>query len=176
MSIRFNQSVSKYYWRAFYTHARAEKKCEYRLEEKNIEVFLPVQTEIRQWKDRKKKVEVPLFRNYIFARVDERRRIDVLQTQGIVRCISFGGVLAEVKQEEIDQIKLLQTCPERLEKVDVLPSQLVGSNVKIDRGPLRGLKGEIIDIRGDTRLIVRITSLNMAMKVEVPYGITTKSA
>lgn len=170
------QSTSTFYWRAFYTCSRSEKKCKQRLEEKNINVFLPVETVIRQWKDRKKKIQEPLFRNYIFARVDERERIQVLRTPGIVRCIAFGGVLAEVTQEEIDQIKLLQSKPGWVKSVETTPN-IIGNQVSIESGSLRGLKGEVVELRGETRLLVRITSLNMAIKVEVPYSLTkSKSA
>lgn len=174
MSFHRTQSASIFYWRAFYTCSKAEKKCKQRLEEKNINVFLPLQTVIRQWKDRKKKIQEPLFRNYIFARVDERDRIQVLRTPGIVRCIAFGGVLAKITEEEIDQIRMLQSHSDRFEKVEA-PPHLIGSNIRIDSGSMRGLKGEVIEIRGETRLMVRITSLNMAIKVDVPYSFT-KSA
>lgn len=174
MSYHYNQSASSAHWRAFYTRARAEKKCEHRLKEKEIEVFLPIQTVIRQWKDRKKEVKVPLFRNYIFARVDERERIQVLRTPGIVRCIAFGGVLAEVTQEEIDQIKLLQSNPGWVKGMETTPN-IIGNQVSIESGSLRGLKGEVVELRGETRLLIRIASLDMAIKVEVPYSLT-KSA
>jgi transcription antitermination factor NusG len=165
------QSASNFNWRAFYTCSRAEKKCEHRLKEKKIDVFLPIQTVIRQWKDRKKAVQVPIFRNYIFARVDEHERIDVLRTPGVVSCIAFGGILAEIKQEEIDQIKILQTSSQQYESIQA-PQKLVGAEIRINRGTLRGLKGEVLEIRGESRLLVRITSLKMAIKVEVPYSIT----
>lgn len=168
------QSVSAFYWRAFYTCSRAEKKCKQRLEEKNIDVFLPVQTVIRQWKDRKKKIQEPLFRNYIFARVDERARVQVLRTTGIVCCITFGGVPVIVTEEEIEQVRLLQSYPGKIERVET-PTRLIGSNVKIDSGSMRGLQGKVIETRGKTRLIVQITSLNIDFKVDVPCSFT-KSA
>ena len=59
-------------WRVFYTRARAEKKCEERLQDRRIEVLVPKKKEVRQWSDRKKEVTVPLFRNYLF-RSEERR-------------------------------------------------------------------------------------------------------
>ncbi len=105
-------------WRVFYTQARAEKKCEERLVQRRVEVYLPTHKVVRQWKDRKKKVVEPLFRNYIFARVDEQERLGVLKTPGIVRCISFGGTPAEVDQGEIEQLKIALQDPKRLLLVD----------------------------------------------------------
>lgn len=93
-------------WRVFYTFPRAEKKYEQRLSDSGIETYLPKHTVVRQWSDRKKKVVEPLFRNYIFARVDERDRLRALRTDGIVRCVSFQGQPAVVRDEEIEQIRL----------------------------------------------------------------------
>ncbi len=155
------------YWRVFYTMPRAEKKCKCYLDNQNVEVFLPIRSVVKQWKDRRKMVEEPLFPNYIFARVDERERIGVLRTRGIVRCVTFGGSLAEVTKKEIDQLKLLQTRPDWLETVSGQHFK-IGSDVTIDAGPLRGLCGQIVEHRGTTRLLVRVSSINMAVKVELP--------
>ena len=107
-------------WRVFYTQARAEKKCEERLVQRGVEVYLPTHKVVRQWKDRKKKVIEPLFRNYIFAHVDEQERLHVLKTPGIVRCVSFGGTPAEVDEGEIEQLKIAQKDPKRLRLVGIL--------------------------------------------------------
>lgn len=151
----------------FYTWPRAEKKSEQRLEEHGIEVFLPKRVARRQWKDRKKKVVEPLFRNYIFAQVDERERLRVLQTQGIVRCVAFGGRVAEVSVEEIEQLRIAQKNPERLAVLDRwLPE--IGERVSVAEGPLQGLKGEVIEHRGQTHVVVRVHAIRQLVKVNVP--------
>jgi len=165
-----NHDSAPAYWRVFYTRPRAEKKCECLLFEQNVEVFLPIRTVVKQWKDRKKKIDEPLFPNYIFARVDERERIEVLGTRGIVRCVTFGGSLAEITQSEISQLKLLQTHPGWLETVCGQHFK-IGAKITIEAGPLRGLKGEVIEYRGTTRLIVRVSSIDMAVKVELPSSL-----
>jgi len=153
-------------WRVFYTFPRAEKKCEKRLAERRVDVFLPKYESLRQWKDRKKKVVEPLFRNYIFACVDEPERLDVLQTPGIVRCVSFGGRLAEVNPDEIEQLKIAQQDPQRLGLVDFqLPD--IGEMVTITEGPLQGLRGEVIDYGGQLYLILRVTAIRQAVRVHV---------
>lgn len=155
-------------WRVFYTFPRAEKKCEERLEERNIDVFLPKHTVIRQWSDRKKKVVEPLFRNYIFARVDERDRLRVLQTDGIVRCISFRGKPATVRDEEIEQIKLAIESGGEFAVIDYVPRPDVGAKVVVTEGPLRGLRGEIREHRGETHVLVAISAIRQALRVNVP--------
>lgn len=155
-------------WRVFYTRARAEKKCETRLQDRRIDVLVPKKKEVRQWSDRKKEVTVPLFRNYLFARVDEKDRLRVLRTKGIVRCVHFDGEPARLREETVEQIKTAQQAPERLSAADLRPP--IGETVTITDGPegLRGLTGEVREHRGQLHLIVRVKAIRQAMKVEVP--------
>lgn len=153
-------------WRVFYTAARAEKKCEARLRERRIDVFLPKYETIRQWADRKKKVVEPLFRNYIFAQVDERERLAVLQTDGIVRCVVFNGEPAEVPGHEIEQLQIALRDPSKLDVIDY-PRPAVGEQVIITGGPFQGLKGEVVQHRGQTHVLIRITPIRQAVRVNV---------
>jgi transcription antitermination factor NusG len=155
-------------WRVFYTRARAEKKCEHRLAERRIDVLVPKKREARQWSDRTKEVEVPLFRNYLFARVDETDRLRVLRTSGVVRCVHFHGEPARVRGETIEQLKKTQRAPDRLSVVDLRPQR--GERVTITDGPesLRGLTGEVQEHRGQTAVLVRVDAIRQAVKVEVP--------
>lgn len=153
-------------WRVFYTRARAEKKCEQRLDDRRIEVLVPKKKEIRQWSDRKKEVTVPLFRNYLFARVDEKDRLRVLRTNGIVRCVHFDGKPARLREETVDQIQRAQQAPERLSVADLRPP--IGETVTVTDGPLQGLTGEVREHRGQMHILVRVDAIRQAMKVEVP--------
>lgn len=155
------------YWRVFYTRARAEKKCEERLDDRRIEVLVPKRKEVRQWSDRKKEVTEPLFRNYLFARVDEKDRLRVLRTPGIVRCVHFHGEPARLRDETAEELKKVQSSPGRLSTVDLRPA--VGKTVTITKGPeeLRGLTGEVLQHRGQTAVLIRVEAVRQAVKVEV---------
>lgn len=153
-------------WRVFYTRARAEKKCEEHLEDRRIDVLVPKKTEIRQWSDRKKEVTVPLFRNYLFARVDEKDRLRVLRTNGIVRCVHFDGAPARLREETVEQLQRAQQAPARLSVADLRPP--VGETVTVNKGPLQGLTGEVREHRGQMHILVRVKAIRQAMKVEVP--------
>lgn len=153
-------------WRVFYTRARAEKKCEQRLDDRRIDVLLPTRTVVRQWSDRTKEVVEPLFRNYIFAQVDEKDRLRVLQTPGIVRCVSFRGEPARLREEEVEQIRRTQEAPDRLSVVDLRPP--VGATVTVTEGPMQGLTGEVREHRGQTYVLVRVEAVRQAIKVQVP--------
>lgn len=154
-------------WRVFYTRPRAEKKCEQRLENSLIEVFLPKRTVVRQWADRRQRVSQPLFRNYIFACVSEHGRIAVLRSPGIVRCVAFGGRPAVVSQGEIDRLRIMQARPDWLEPVDG-PLPDVGDEVTVESGPLQGLSGMVAEHRGDMHLVVQMPSIKQAVKVIIP--------
>ena len=153
-------------WRVFYTAARAEKKCAERLKERQIEVFLPTYMTLRQWADRKKKVVEPLFRNYLFARVDEQERLQVLQTLGIVRCVSFGGQPAIIDPDEVSQLQLAQQSPERLTPI-TYPRPDIGKRVVVVDGPMRGLRGEVIRHQGQIYVVIRVLEIQQALRVSV---------
>ncbi len=156
------------FWRVFYTFPRAEKKCEDRLYDRHIDVFLPQYTVIRQWSDRKKKVVEPLFRNYIFAKVDERDRLRVLQTDGIVRCVTFNGRPAVVPDEEIDAVRRAISGEGEFAVVDYVPRPKLGSKVVVIEGPMRGLRGEVEEHRGQTHLLVSVAAVRQALRINVP--------
>ena len=167
MELHSTEPTTRRAWRVFYTRSRAEKQCEARLAERGVAVYLPTCEVVRQWKDRKKKVVEPLFRNYLFAQVDEAERLRVLKTPGIVRCVSFGGAPAVVDDAEIEQLRIAQQDPERLRLVD-FPLPPPGDVVTITEGPLKGLRGEVLQHRGQYHLILRVSAIQQAVRVHVP--------
>jgi transcription antitermination factor NusG len=155
-------------WRVFYTRSRAEKRVEEDLARRAFKVFLPKCAEIRQWKDRKKRVILPLFPGYIFACVNERERLDVLRVDGVVRTVTMDGSPCALTQEEIDQLKILQQDPYRVEAVPISEMPDEGANVTINRGALSGLNGEVRERRGLTHVVVIIPAIKQAVRVIVP--------
>ena len=156
-----------YKWLVFYTRPRAEKKAEQRLLDQGMEVLVPKCEEIRQWSDRKKKVIVPLFRGYLFASVDERSRIQVLQTPEIVADVKFNGKPAELREEEVENLRIIQHKPDLLTaESTALPE--VGQKVIVEDGPFKGLTGEVVEHNNITHIIVRIEAIGQAAKVNIP--------
>ncbi len=162
-----SSSDTKSNWRVFYTAPRAEKMCEKRMLEQGLDVFLPKITMSRRWKDRQKKVTEPLFRSYIFGHVTEKERLEVLQIKGIVRSIVFGGSLAEMTCEEIDQLKITQQDPERLGLMEHWMPE-IGRQVQVTEGPMEGLKGEVLRYGGQSYVVIRLEALKQAVKVNIP--------
>jgi transcription antitermination factor NusG len=151
-------------WYALYTRSRHEKKVEHQLILKGIQCYLPLREVWRMWSDRRKLIQEPLFRCYIFVHGDERTRLAALQTYGAVRFVSFNGRPAVVRDEEIENIRrILRQHPE----AEACESWLLGEMVEIVRGPLTGIRGTLVEIRGSRRLVVSIDSIRQGVRFEV---------
>lgn len=155
-------------WRVFYTKPRAEKKAAERLAAAGVEVLLPLKEESRHWSDRKMIVQVPLFKSYLFANTDELGRLRVLEDEGIVNTVSFGGRMARVTEEEVSRLILLSESPDLVEDVVHISSFPVGTKVLVHRGPLKGVVGHIMPRRLAGSLFVNVPSLSCSVRVQVP--------
>lgn len=153
-------------WTVVYTRSRAEKQLHELIREQGIESFLPLRKVLKQWSDRKKWVEEPLFRSYLFVRVSEKDRYKVLNTPGAVCYITFEGRIANVKEKEIVWIKKLTAGESELEAVGDHIER--GTPVIIKAGSLAGLQGELVSYRSSKRVMVRIESIGQSVLFTVP--------
>lgn len=151
-------------WYAVYTKPRWEKKVAESLTKRKIENFCPVNTVLRQWSDRKKKVTEPLFTSYVFVRTDETQHIELKKTNGIINLVYWLSKPAVIKDREIEAIKdfLDEYKNIRLEKIDVN----VNAMVRVLRGPLMEYEGNVVSINSNTVKIV-LPSLGYLMSAEV---------
>ena len=142
-------------WRAFYTRPRHELKVAVRLEEAGLEVYCPT-TQIKvKWSDRWKKVTKVLFTSYVFVRVDEKERIQVLEDQGVSCSVQYLGKPATIRDEEIEAIRRLI---EGAEDVELRPFE-PGTAVRISDGPLKGTAGTLLTYTNANKAILRIEAL-----------------
>lgn len=155
-----------YKWYALYTRSRAEKKLHSLLIEKGIESFLPLRKTLKQYSDRKKWVEEPLMRSYILVHISEKEYFEVLNTPGAVRYVAFEGKAAEIPKTHIVALKnFIENKPGDLTvEMGVLTP---GETMEVIRGPLKGVKGEIMEVRGSHRLLLRFDALNLCVHTEV---------
>lgn len=155
------------HWYAVYTRSRAEKKVVAELNAAEIECFLPFQKKLRQWKDRKKWVEMPLLPGYCFVHINRFDYDRVLQTSNVVCYITFEGKAAVVRDE---QIEALQTMLRQNDfEVEITHENFTpGKKVEIISGPLIGLRGELNQVRGKHKFMIRIEQLDKSFVVEVP--------
>ncbi|MBN2028712.1 UpxY family transcription antiterminator [bacterium] len=152
------------HWYALYTRSRYEKKVNDQLKDKGIESYLPLRNVLRKWSDRKKWIEEPLFRCYVFVHVDPVTRFQALQTYGCVRYVTFNSKPAIVRDEEIENIRrILRESPD----VEPCTGLSRGDIVEIVCGPLSGLRGRLEAIHNQRRLIVSIESIHQALRLNV---------
>ena len=148
-----------YQWYAIYTRANAERKLYNNLKENNIECYLPTRKVQKVWSDRKKFVEEPLFRCYIFVKVSYKEFFAALNTAGVVCYVSFGGKAQAIPESQINNIKTFLAQSEHEVTVSYERIQK-GVEVEVLYGSLKGIKGEVINVSGQSRLLIRIDSLN----------------
>lgn len=151
-------------WYALYTKPRHEKKVYDQLDEKGITSFLPMAKSLRQWKDRRKWVEMPLFNGYVFIKIELKNKIEALQTHGVVKMVGFGGVPASIPDWQIEQLKQVISQPETLKLEQYLRE---GDAVEVIEGPLKGVKGYLREIRGQTRVAILIDGIYQSASFEV---------
>lgn len=153
-------------WYVIHTKPKWEKKVAFSLQKKGFEVYLPLQKTLRQWSDRKKKVEEPLFKSYVFIRVSDGHRESALFTPGVVRYLFWLGKPAVVLSREIEAIREFLGEVNRIEstKVEVLKA---GQELEIQTGFFKGNRGRYLAMKGN-KILLYIESLGRIMKAEVP--------
>ena len=134
------------------------------IEGRGLEVFLPTITRWSRWKDRRKKIDWPLFPGYCFARFDPAQRLAVLKCSGVVSIVSVDGDLAPIPDLEIDGIRRLVTSDLQY---DPCPLIQEGSLVEVVHGPLKGVVGRLVRKGAHARLVLAVDLIGQAVSVEV---------
>jgi len=152
-------------WFALYTRSRTEKKVHTELKLRGIESYLPLQKTLKQWSDRKKWVEEPLIRSYVFVRITESEYFDVLNTPGAVRFVFFEGKAAVIPDW---QIKAIQHALASGQEVEVTDQHLeAGDKVLITRGPFHDIPGELVEFKGKRKVMIRIEHIGHSLLLTI---------
>ena len=151
-------------WIAVYTKPRHEKVVEKGLKEKDIESYLPLIRKKHRWSDRMKWVETPVFKSYAFARIDIKDYLDVLQTNGVHHIIKFQNKIAVIPDYQIDNLKKMIEGG-----FDPVPSDyfIVGDEVEVIGGPLKGITGVVTRNDAQDKLIIKIDAIQHAVAVQI---------
>jgi transcription termination/antitermination protein NusG len=152
-------------WYAIWVRSRHEQVVREQLERKHVEAFLPTITRWSRWKDRKKKIDWPLFPGYCFARFDPANALPVLKCTGVVNIVGFEGKPAPIPEYEVDSVRLLVGSELQF---DPCPMIREGMMVSVTHGPLRGVVGRLL--RKDAqraRLVLSVDLIGQAVSVEV---------
>ena len=152
-------------WFAIWTRSRHEQVVREQLDRKRIDAFLPTITRWSRWKDRKKKIDWPLFPGYCFARFDPTDPLPILKCTGVVNIVSFEGKPASIPEYELESIRVLISSELQY---DPCPLIREGMMVEVVHGPLRGVIGRLM--RKDAqraRLVLSVDLIGQGVSVEV---------
>lgn len=151
-------------WFALQVRAQHEKVVAAHLSGRDFEWFLPLYKRRRQWSDRIKEVETPLFPGYIFCRFNPQNRLPILTTPGVVQIVGYNRFPVPIEEGEISAIKALVASG--------LPNQPwpfmeIGDRIRIASGPLCGIEGILVAFKGRHRLVVSVKLLQRSVAVEI---------
>jgi transcription antitermination factor NusG len=155
------------------TRSRHEKVAARELEAQGIPVFLPLTTSIRQWSDRRTKVEMPLFPGYAFVRVDylSGERVRVLQATGVV---SFVGPKPSDSSIPDEQIESIRTILIRKVPIEDHPFLTVGQRIRVKNGSLSGVEGILLAVKGSQTLVISVEPIQRSVCIRLEdYEIET---
>lgn len=158
------------FWHALYVRSRSEKKVLSQLEEMGIQAYLPLITVVKQWSDRRKKVEEPLFKSYVFVHSNSKQYIPILNVYGVVKFVTFEKEAVVVPENQILAIKKFVRDYERGEEFKMRNDEelKVGQMVRIINGPMKGLTGRLDTICNKRHLIVYIDVVGQCIPVHIP--------
>jgi transcription antitermination factor NusG len=136
------------------------------LSDKGVESYLPLKREMRVWSDRKKWVETPLFSSYVFVRVSEREYYDAISSHWAVRYVCFEGRAVPIPDSQIESLKLFLEDTKR--DVELTSRSLKkGDHLEVTIGPLKGVRGELLQLRGQHRIVIRFISLGCCVHADI---------
>ena len=163
------------HWYAFYVRMHHEKKTAEKLETLGVTHFLPIQEVVRQWSDRKKKIKQVVIPMLIFICTDEKWRIELLQNfPSLTGCLIDPASRrpAIIRNEEMEQFKFMLDYSEetvRFQNEPLAPGELI----RVVKGPLKGLEGELVEVDRKAKVVVRLDLLGCA-GVDMPVGFVEK--
>lgn len=156
-------------WYAFYTRPRSEKKVLLQLKQKRYESYLPLMTTIRQWSDRKKKVQLPIIPSYVFVKTNPNNFNDILNSSNIVNILKYLGKPAIIKDYEIENLKILLQDPENIKLAESFDFEK-GDTVIVEKGIFKGLIAECVEFNGKHRIILKINGLDNTFELNIPLN------
>jgi transcription antitermination factor NusG len=155
---------SKPAWYALQVRSRRENHVVSQISSQGYECFLPTYRNVRQWSDRVKEVEQPLFPGYLFCRFNFHERRPVTTTPGVMQIVGTGRTAVPVDDNEIIalQLALSSGLPRQ-----PWPYLEVGQRVRINYGNLRGLEGLLVNLKGNHRVVLSVSLLQRSVAMEV---------
>lgn len=155
-------------WHIAYTYSRCEKKVDQLAKERGLNTYLPLAVQERKWSDRIKKIEAPLFPNYIFIKATPKEIHNFQQIREVVNFLYEDSKLATMKESEIENIKKVLKGQRSINSASRVYE--VGTKVKIRMGELAGVEGLLVRDNDQKQVVVQIESLGQSINVDVPLS------
>lgn len=162
--MNLNKGGNELPWFALQVRSQRESHVVEQLSAKGYESFLPLYTSRRRWSDRIKTLQLPLFPGYLFCRFDPYDRLPIVKTPWLLRIVGFNHIPTPVDDEEIGSVRALVASGAAARP---WPFACMRGKVRIESGPLRGVTGILMQIKGNNKLVVSITLLQRSVAVEV---------
>jgi transcription antitermination factor NusG len=161
-------TLSELRWYACYTRARAEKQVARLLVQRGLESYLPLIARQRQWKDRKKVVQFPLFPSYVFGRFSLGDIHAVLTTPGVSTIVKTRGQLTAIADEELTNVQRFAAALARTSlEPEVRPMIAQGERVRVLEGPFEGVEGVVMASRSRKRVLVGISAIGQGLEIDI---------
>lgn len=151
-------------WYAAYTSANHEKRVAEQLTRRSVEHFLALYQTVRRWKDRRVKLELPLFPGYVFVRIALNDRLQVLQVPGVAKLVGFRGTPTALPTEEIDALRTSLAGGVRAEPH---PYLVAGRRVRVRSGSFAGMTGILVKRKNRVRFVVSLELIQRSIAVEM---------
>ena len=151
-------------WYVAYTSANHEKRVAEQLGIREVEYFLPLYASVRQWKDRRVELELPLFPGYVFVRIALLESLRVLQVPGVARLVGFGGMPTALPEEEMAALRTGLAGGVRAQPHPLLRR---GRRARVKVGPLAGLQGILVRRKNRARFVLSVELIQRSVVVEV---------
>jgi transcription antitermination factor NusG len=163
-SLGLSPATSNHGWYAIHTRYQHERVVAQILADKRFEIFLPLYTTVRHWRDRDKQLSLPLFSCYVFIKGGLDRRLELMTTPGIIGWVGIGTNPSLIPDQEIETVRHIV---ERSRKVEPHPYLSCGDRVRVNSGPLSGIEGILVRKKGLYRLVLSVEILASSAAVEV---------
>ena len=155
-------------WYACRTRARAEKKVDRLLTVAGVTSYVPLVERLMQWSDRSKRVTFPLFPGYVFARFALSSMPEIVRTPNLIEVVRVNGSPTPIREREIESIRsLVHGAQDAGEEPAAHEYLVAGQEVRVIQGPFQGLQGILTEVRGKTRIVVRLEAIRQAVSVEM---------
>lgn len=151
-------------WFAVTVRPQHEQSAQKGLEAKGLETYLPLYLAVRQWSDRTKTLQLPLFPGYVFCRFGRTQHTTVVRTPGVRTIVSFGGEPAPVPEVELEAVRRILASGSQVEP---WPFLAAGQRIRIASGPLQGMEGTLVETPESCRLVVSVEMFQRSCAVRV---------